>query len=34
MVQADLDAVGVKNGKLAVDQAYIRQNVVNKFTSI
>ena len=34
MVQADLDAIGINNGKLANDQAYIRQNLVGKLTSI
>lgn len=33
MVQADLDAIGINNGKLATDQAYIRQKVVNQINS-
>ncbi len=34
MVQADLDAIGIDNGKMTTDKAYIRQNIVNKSTSM
>ena len=33
MVQADLNAMGIDNGKLATDKAYIRQNVVHQINS-
>ena len=34
MVQADLDALGINNGSQANDQAYVRENLATRLTSI
>ncbi len=34
MVQADLDALGINNGNQANDQAYVRENLATRLTSI